>query len=183
MIRSVFLLITITSLASAGFIGSLVPDKKVGSTSLSIGQATFEKQDNPLYGIDFGGTYYYYNSGVMFGATIGLSYTTNPSSLIDNESIYEMNGKFKLGYSFSKLARGFGVYALTDFSYLMYSRLDSRLQDRTTFAQGIGFGGGVEYRFENDLLLNALYTTTQMAPDKGAHFDYNKALLSVGFTF
>lgn len=172
----------IISLSSASWIGALKPDKEVGNISFSMGQATIENETNPLYSLDFGGNYYYDN-GILLGATFGLGYTENPNSLIDNKNIFELNGRFKLGYSFGKMARGLALYALSDFSYLMYNRLDSQLEDKTNFAQGIGFGGGLEYRFSNDWLLSASYTTTNMTPNSGANFDYNKALLGVGYTF
>ncbi len=175
-------LILIVSLSSASWIGALKPDKEVGNISLSIGQATIESETNTLCSLDFGGNYYYKN-GVLLGATFGLGYTENPNSLIDNKNIFELNGRFKLGYSFNKTEKGLAIYGLTDFSYLMYNRLDSQQEDKATFSQGIGFGGGLEYRFNNDWLLSASYSTIQMTPDSGANFDYNKALLGVGYTF
>ncbi len=175
-------LILIVSLSSASWIGTLKPDKKVGNISLSMGQVTIESETNPLYSLDFGGNYYYDN-GFLMGATFGLGYTENPNSLIDNKNIFELNGRFKLGYSFNKTEKGLAIYGLTDFSYLMYNRLDSQQEDKATFSQGIGFGGGLEYRFNNDWLLSASYSTIQMTPDSGANFDYNKALLGVGYTF
>ncbi|WP_321778120.1 outer membrane beta-barrel protein [Sulfurimonas sp.] len=182
IIISIAILSISFTVAHANWIGALKPDKKVGSVSLSVGQVTIESETNPLYSLDFGGNYYYDN-GILLGATFGLGYTENPNSLIDNKNIFELNGKFKLGYSFGKMARGLALYGLTDFSYLMYNRLDSHLKDKTSSAQGIGFGGAIEYRFSNDWLLSASYTTTNMTHDSGANFDYNKALFGVGYTF
>ena len=175
-------LILIVSFSSASWIGALKPDKEGGNISFSVGQATLDSETSLLYSLDFGGNYYYDN-GVLFGATMGLGYTENPNSLIDNKNIFELNGRFRLGYSFNKTEKGLSLYGLTDFSYLMYNRLDSQLEDKTSFAQGIGFGGAIEYRFSNDWLLSASYSTTQMAPDSGSDFDYNKALFGVGYTF
>lgn len=175
-------LITIVTVSSAGWIGALKPDQKIGNISLSVGQATIESESSPLYSLDFGGNYYYDN-GILFGATFGLGYTENSNILIDNKNIFELNGKFKLGYSFNKTEKGLAIYGLTDFSYLMYNRLDTHSEDKATFAQGIGFGGGLEYRFNNDWLLTASYTTTNMTPDSGAVFNYSKAQFGVGYTF
>jgi len=62
----------LVSLANAGYIGSLIPDKKVGKVSFSTGQATIGNDTSLMYKLSFGGTYYYDN-GVMYGATFGLS--------------------------------------------------------------------------------------------------------------
>jgi len=173
MIKIFLSLILIISLSYAGWIGSLKPDKEVGNISLFIGQASLEEKKDTLYGFDFGGNYYY-NNGVLLGATFGLGYA---------DESFELNGKFKLGYSFGEIAKGLALYGIGDFSYLMYNRLNSQLKEKTTFAQGIGFGGGIEYRFNNDWLFTASYTTTNMIPDIGINFDYNKALIGVGYTF
>ena len=182
MNKIILSLVMVATVSSASWIGALKPDKEVANISLSVGQATIESETSPLYSLDFGGNYYYDN-GVLLGANIGLGYTKNSNSLIDNKNIFELNGRFKLGYSFGNMEKGLALYALTDFSYLMYNRLDTHSEDKANFAQGIGFGGGLEYRFNNDWLLGASYTTTKMTPDSGANFDYNKALFGVGYTF
>jgi len=167
----------LVSLDNAGYIGSLVPDKKVGKVSLSAGQATIENDTSLMYKLSFGGTYYY-NNGIMYGATFGLGYTENPHTQVDNKNMFELDGQFKLGYSFGQIAEGFGVYGLVDFAYLMYNQ---QLEDKATFAQGIGYGGGLEYVLSDSWVVTTTYTTTKMKPDTNEDFDYDKLLLGIGY--
>jgi hypothetical protein len=91
-----------------------------------------------------------------------------------------------VGYSFAEAGKGFGLFGIADFTYLTYSRpniINGQLDEKTTFAQGIGFGGGVEYVFDNPWILTATYTTKTMKPDTGESFDYDKALVGIGYTF
>ena len=166
------------SLAHASYIGSLVPDKKVGKVSFSTGQATIGNDTSPMYKLSFGGTYYY-NNGVMYVADFGLGYTQNQDTQVDNKNMFELNGQFKLGYSFGNLAEGFGVYGLVDFAYLMYNQQE----DKATFAQGIGYGGGLEYVLSDSWIVTGTYTTTKMKPDSNEDFDYEKLLIGIGYTW
>ncbi len=169
----------LVSLANAGYIGSLVPDKKVGKISLSAGQASIGNDTNLMYKLSFGGTYYY-NNGVMYGADFGLGYTQNQDTQVDNKNMFELDGQFKLGYSFGQLAEGFGVYGLVDFAYLMYNQ---QLKDKATFAQGIGYGGGLEYVLSDSWVVTSTYTTTKMKADTNEDFDYEKILIGIGYTW
>ena len=177
----------LATISSASWIGALAPNGNVGAVSISVGQATIDSKTKPIYTLNLSGNYYY-NNGVMFGASFSLGYTENPDTEVSTKAMGELNGKFRLGYSFGKLARGFGVYGIADYSYLMYNRsyinsITSEYEDETANAGGIGFGGGAEYRFDSNWLVTASYTTTTMSPDKGADFDYDKALFSVGYTW
>ncbi|WP_428737447.1 outer membrane beta-barrel protein [Sulfurimonas sp.] len=163
--------------------GILTPDKKVGNVKLSIGQATFENESSHLYTLEFGGNYYY-NNEIMWGAQFGLGYTENPDKTISNKTMGELNGQFRIGYSFGELAKGFGLYGLCDMSYLLYnSRNQDTLEQENNFASGIGFGGGVEYVFDSSWIITATYSKIDMTPDKGNSFDYSKALFGVGYTW
>jgi hypothetical protein len=184
---SLVALATLTTASNASWIGALAPDKQIGNISLSVGQATIGEETNPLYTLDLGGNYYYDN-GIMWGSTIGIGYTKNPDTAVDNNTMIELGGKFKLGYSFGETAKGFGIYGIADFSYLAYNRTTTNVntakeEDEFANANGIGFGGGAEYRFDNDLLITATYTTTQMTPDYGSKFDYDKALVGIGYSW
>jgi len=184
---SLLALVAISSVAQAKYVGPLTPDAKVGNVTLAVGQATFENESETLYNLSFGGNYYYDN-GIMSGAGFGIGYTTNPDDSVDTSAIGEIEGQFRLGYSFGKLAYGFGVYGIVEFSYLMYNSSNInpiiwQREDTNNYASGIGYGGGLEYRFENGILLNATYTTASMTPDQGVDFDYDKALFGVGYSW
>jgi len=165
------------SLAHASYMGSLVPDKKVGKVSFSAGQASIENDTSLMYKLSLGGTYYY-NSRIMYGATFGLGYTENPHTQVDNKNMFELDGQFKLGYSFGQLGEGFGLFGLVDFAYLMYNQ---QLEDKATFAQGIGYGCGLEYVLSDSWVVTGTYTTTKMKPDTNENFDYEKLLLGIGY--
>lgn len=180
-------LVALSVSAQAGFIGSIKPDAKVGNFSVGVGQATFNDSSETLYTISFGGNYYY-NNGVMWGASFGLGYTTNPDTTVDTDAIGELDGQFRLGYSFGKTAYGLGIYGIVDYSYLMYNSssinpVTGQREDTTNNAGGIGYGAGAEYRFDSNWLVTATYTTATMTPDTGLDFDYDKALFSVGYSW
>jgi len=169
-------MLTSVSILNANWMGALTPDKKVGSASISIGHIKIVEDVTPYVTVDLGGNYYYDN-GLMWGANFGLGYVHNPSDFTDKKTMVELDGKFKLGYSFGETARGIGVYGIMDVAYLLYNDGDFNS------ASGFGYGIGTEYRFENDYLVTISYTFTTMTPDTGAKFDYNKALVGVGYTW
>jgi len=187
IVTSIIVVTTLATVSNASWIGIWKPDKKVGNVSLSVGQVTLGTETNPMYTLGLGGNYYYDN-GILWGASFGLGYTENPDTTVETKAIGELNAKFKFGYSFGETAKGLGIYGLADFSYLMYnySSIDygtGEREDSFSSANGIGYGAGAEYRFDSGWLITASYTTTQMTPDKGVKFDYDKALVGVGFTW
>jgi hypothetical protein len=180
-------LLSIATVTEAKFVGSLAPNKKVGNLSLSIGQANIDSQSTSIYSLDFGGNYYYQN-GFMWGSIFSLGYGENPDPTVDAKVMAELSGKFKFGYSFGEIARGLGIYALADFSYLMYNTTEINYitgdkEDSFTAAQGVGFGIGAEYRFKNNYLVTTSYTSITMTPDNGENFEYEKILLGVGYSW
>jgi len=180
---SLVALATLTTASNATLIGAWAPDKKVGNMSISAGQATIGKKSNTMYTLDLGGNYYYDN-GIMWGASFGLGYTKNPDTTVSNKTMGEIDGKFRFGYSFGETAKGLGVYGIADFSYLMYmSRNATNTDDEFESANGIGFGAGAEYVFDSGLLITTSYTTTTMTSDTGTKFDYDKVLVGIGFSW
>ncbi len=188
--KTILLLIILTifsNLLEAKFIGAFAPDKKVGNISLSTGQAKINSQSTSIYSLDFGGNYYYKN-GIMWGSIFSLGYIQNPDTTVDSKVMAELSGKFKFGYSFGELARALSVYALADFSYLMYNTssinyITGNQEDSFNSAQGIGSGMGAEYRFKNNYLVTTSYTSITMTPDDGKNFEYEKILIGLGYSW
>lgn len=173
--------------SNASWIGALKADKKVANVKLSVGQATFEDESSILYTLEIGGNYYY-NNGLLWGAQFGFGYTKNPDETVSTTAMGEINGQFKLGYSFGATAKGLGIYGLYDMSYLMYNynnlnQMTGELEDEINFATGMGFGAGAEYIFDSGWIVTASYSTMSMSPDIGSEFDYSKALVGVGYTW
>jgi hypothetical protein len=180
-------LISFSTITEAKFIGAFAPDKKVGNISLSTGQAKINSQSTPIYSLDFGGNYYYKN-GIMWGSIFSLGYTQNPDTTVDSKVMAELSGKFKFGYSFGELSRALSIYALADFSYLMYNTssinyITGNQKDSFNSAQGIGSGIGAEYRFKNNYLVTTSYTSITMTPDQGENFEYEKILIGLGYSW
>ncbi len=187
MNKIILSLATMATLATLSNAGGLSPDKSVGNVKLSVGQASFEDESSTLYTLEIGGNYYY-NNGVLWGAEFGFGYTENPDETVTTTAMGEINGQFRLGYSFGRTGKGLGLYGLFDMSYLMYNYNDynpitGELQDEINFATGMGFGGGAEYIFDSGWLVTATYSTMSMSPDIGGEFDYTKALVGVGYTW
>ena len=185
MKKIVATMIMATVVANAGI---LTPDEKVGNASVYIGNATLGEygDSTDAAAILIGGNYYY-NSGVLFGSTFGLEYAENADELVDNKLMLGINANFKIGYSFGSVAKGFGVYGLVDLHYLMYSvegvnHGSGEKEDEITNASGTGFGVGAEYIFENGLLINLSYSSTEMTSDD-YKFDYERTLIGVGVTW
>ena len=60
---------------------------------------------------------------------------------------------------------------------------NQQLEDKATFAQGIGYGGGLEYVLSDSWVVTSTYTTTKMKADTNEDFDYEKILIGIGYTW
>jgi len=60
---------------------------------------------------------------------------------------------------------------------------NQQLEDKATFGQGIGYGGGLEYVLSASWVATSTYTTTKMKIDTNEDFDYEKILIGIGYTW
>ena len=178
---------TIVTMSSASFLGIPSKDKAVNNVSFYTGKVAVENIDEStnIYEIGFSGNGYY-NNGVLAGFSAKIEYVENPYEIVETGIMLGFSERFRLGYSFGKIARGFAIYGLVDLNQMLYTvaEIDEDIgeeEDIGHTAFGFGFGIGAEYVFENGLIISISSGTSEMKNDEDYKFDYEKTIVGIGY--
>lgn len=154
IVTAVAIIAIITTAASAA----------VRDLHVSGGTSTIANETQPIYEIGYGVSGYF-DSGLMFGVDFNFG-TANTTK----ETTYNYGADMKVGFSPIKNASVYAIGSVMSQSYA------------NTTGYGFGYGGGMEYRFNNSFATALEYKTFSMITKVG-DYDFDSTQLKVKYTF
>ncbi|MDD4950500.1 outer membrane beta-barrel protein [Sulfuricurvum sp.] len=131
---------------------------------LSGGTSTIDHATQPIYEIGYGVSGCF-DSGLMLGIEFNVGGANTPK-----ETTYNYSGDMRVGFSPIKNTSVYAIGSAMTQSY------------KNTTGYGFGYGGGMEYRFNNSFATAVEYKTFSMTTKVG-DYDFDSTQLKMKYTF
>nr|WP_321265933.1 outer membrane beta-barrel protein [uncultured Sulfurimonas sp.] len=151
--------------------GALSAKEVKGDLHVNVSQVEVFKDTNVGYGLGYGYRVIY-NSGIYLGGSLDfIASEGKKDALTSKKTLYAYGTNIKLGYVPIKNLAVYGIGS-------------AMLQSIGSLGgAGFGYGGGVEYMFNENFALSAEYITHKMTLEGSLDYDYDIAGVNLKYTF